>query len=204
MTARGLKAGFWALDVSCEAEVSRVIPHLDRNSGGGIINLSSKIDALIYAPDKIRVNSIHPGFIWTPMVEGFLQGKGDVGEGRRATDTLHPLGHVGEPGDMAWGCVYLASDKAKFVTGAMVIFAITWLSLRWMRLRTEGEALITRVIWVALTVLFKLGLGRMLGFRSARILSDFDLSRGGLMVLSLTIMGLSPWIAHKLQSHRHA
>jgi len=121
------------------------IPHLRRAGGGSIINLSSiyglvgagdvpayhaskgavrlmsKNDALIYAPDKIRVNSIHPGFIWTPMVDGFLEGQGDVGEGRRTLDALHPLGHIGEPDDIAWAAVYLASDEAKFVTGAELV-----------------------------------------------------------------------------------
>jgi NAD(P)-dependent dehydrogenase (short-subunit alcohol dehydrogenase family) len=119
--------------------------HLRRAGGGSIVNLSSiyglvgaadappyhaskgavrlmtKNDALIYAPDKIRVNSIHPGFIWTPMVEGFLEGQGDIRQGRRELDALHPLGHVGEPDDIAWGAVYLASDEAKFVTGAELV-----------------------------------------------------------------------------------
>lgn len=121
------------------------IPHMKRAGAGSIINLSSiygligagdvppyhaskgavrlmsKNDALIYAPDKIRVNSVHPGFIWTPMVEGFLEGQGDVETGRHAVDTLHPLGHIGEADDIAWGCVYLASDEAKFVTGAELV-----------------------------------------------------------------------------------
>ncbi len=122
------------------------IPHLKRAGGGSIINLSSiyglvggtgdvppyhaskgavrlmtKTDALGYAPDKIRVNSIHPGFIWTPMVEHHLASLGDVAEGRKATDALHPLGHIGEPDDIAWGAVYLASDEAKFVTGAELV-----------------------------------------------------------------------------------
>lgn len=121
------------------------IPHLRRAGGGSIINLSSiyglvggpdipayhaskgavrlmtKTDALIYAADKIRVNSIHPGFIWTPMVEGFLEGAGDPEAGRIATGALHPLGHMGEPDDIAWGMVYLASDEAKFITGAELV-----------------------------------------------------------------------------------
>ncbi|WP_163220322.1 SDR family oxidoreductase, partial [Citrobacter freundii] len=59
--------------------------------------------------------------IWTPMVEGYLEGHGDVGEGRRLVDALHPLGHVGEPDDIAWGAVYLASDEAKFVTGSELV-----------------------------------------------------------------------------------
>jgi NAD(P)-dependent dehydrogenase (short-subunit alcohol dehydrogenase family) len=121
------------------------IPHLKRAGGGSIINLSSiyglvsapdvppyhaskgavrmmtKTDALIYAPDKIRVNSIHPGFIWTPMVEHFLEDAGDVAEGQKAVSALHPLGHLGEPDDIAWGAVYLASDEAKFVTGTELV-----------------------------------------------------------------------------------
>ena len=123
-----------------------VIPHMRRAGGGSIINLSSiyglvsapdvpayhaskgavrlmtKTDALLYASEKIRVNSIHPGFIWTPMVEGYLAGQdGDPAAGRLAVDALHPLGHVGEPDDIAWGCVYLASDEAKFVTGSELV-----------------------------------------------------------------------------------
>lgn len=121
------------------------IPLLRKAGGGSIINLSSiyglvgapdvppyhaskgavrlmtKTDAMIYAPDRIRVNSIHPGFIWTPMVQHFLADAGDVGEGRKATDALHPLGHVGEPDDIAWGAVFLASDEAKFVTGSELV-----------------------------------------------------------------------------------
>ncbi|MBX3485470.1 SDR family NAD(P)-dependent oxidoreductase [Phenylobacterium sp.] len=121
------------------------IPHLRRAGGGSIVNLSSiyglvsapdlppyhaskgavrlmtKTDALLYAKDRIRVNSIHPGFIWTPMVEGYLADAGDGGADRSALDALHPLGHVGEPDDVAWGCVYLASDEARFVTGAELV-----------------------------------------------------------------------------------
>jgi NAD(P)-dependent dehydrogenase (short-subunit alcohol dehydrogenase family) len=121
------------------------IGHLRHAKGGSIINLSSiyglvgapdvpsyhaskgavrlmtKTDALLYAADGIRVNSIHPGFIWTPMVQKHFAAAGDVNQGRKAADSLHPLGHIGEPDDIAWGAVYLASDEAKFVTGAELI-----------------------------------------------------------------------------------
>jgi len=121
------------------------ISHLRKAGGGSIINLSSiygiisapdvppyhaskgavrlmtKTDALLYASDRIRVNSIHPGFIWTPMVEKHLAGLGEVAAGRKAVDALHPLGHMGEPDDIAWAAVYLASDEAKFVTGAELV-----------------------------------------------------------------------------------
>ncbi len=122
-----------------------VIAPMRRRGGGSIINLSSiyglvgaadippyhaskgavrlmaKNDALIYAPDRIRVNSIHPGFIWTPLAEKFAAAKGEVGEMRRELDLRHPIGHVGEPDDIGWGVVYLASDEAKFITGSELV-----------------------------------------------------------------------------------
>jgi NAD(P)-dependent dehydrogenase (short-subunit alcohol dehydrogenase family) len=88
----------------------------------GAVRLMSKTDALLYAADRIRVNSIHPGFIWTPMVEHHLSSLGgDLAERRRETDALHPLGHMGEPDDIAWAAVYLASDEAKFITGSELV-----------------------------------------------------------------------------------
>jgi NAD(P)-dependent dehydrogenase (short-subunit alcohol dehydrogenase family) len=121
------------------------VPFMRKRGGGSIVNLSSiyglvgagdvppyhaskgavrlmtKNDALIFAHDQIRVNSIHPGFIWTPMVESFVKASGDVAGGRKALDALHPLGHVGDPDDIAWGALYLASDESKFVTGTELV-----------------------------------------------------------------------------------
>jgi NAD(P)-dependent dehydrogenase (short-subunit alcohol dehydrogenase family) len=123
------------------------IPHIKRAGRGSIINLSSiyglvgaadvppyhaskgavrlmsKTDALIYAPDRIRVNSIHPGFIWTPMVEAHLRSTGatDIEAAKAATGLLHPLGHMGDVDDIAWGVVYLASEESKFVTGSELV-----------------------------------------------------------------------------------
>ncbi|RUO43238.1 SDR family NAD(P)-dependent oxidoreductase [Idiomarina aquatica] len=123
-----------------------VIPTMKKAGGGSIINLSSiygivgaadlppyhaskgavtlmsKNDALLYAKDKIRVNSVHPGFIWTPLVQKLAQASAEGEQAFRAhLDTLHPLGHVGEPDDIAHGIVYLASDESKFVTGAELV-----------------------------------------------------------------------------------
>jgi len=88
----------------------------------GAVRLMSKTDALTYAGDHIRVNSIHPGFIWTPMVKDHLEKSGgDTPAARQSVAELHPLGHMGEPDDIAWGAVYLASDEAKFVTGSELV-----------------------------------------------------------------------------------
>lgn len=60
---------------------------------------------------KVRVNSIHPGYIKTPMV-----GDDPVELARLAK--LHPIGHLGEPIDIANMALFLASDESKFATGA--------------------------------------------------------------------------------------
>ena len=122
------------------------VPHMKKTNRGSIINLSSiygiigapdlpayhaskgavrlmsKTDALLYAKEGIRVNSIHPGYIWTPLVEAL--GK-DSEEGvkafRKHLDSLHPVGHVGDPEDIAYGALYLASDESAFVTGSELV-----------------------------------------------------------------------------------
>lgn len=118
------------------------IPHMKKNGKGSIVNLSSiygligagdiphyhaskgavklmtKNDAIIYAKDNIRVNSVHPGFIWTPLVEAL--GKETPGF-REHLDSLHPIGHIGEPLDIAYGILYLVSDESKFVTGSELV-----------------------------------------------------------------------------------
>lgn len=88
----------------------------------GAVRLMSKTDAMLYAPNKIRVNSVHPGYIWTPMVANHLKSQGMTEEeGRKALAELHPIGHIGEPDDIAYGILYLASDESKFVTGSELV-----------------------------------------------------------------------------------
>jgi NAD(P)-dependent dehydrogenase (short-subunit alcohol dehydrogenase family) len=55
------------------------------------------------------------------MVENYLKSQGDVAELRRGLDALHPLGRIGEPGEIAYGILYLASDESKFVTGSELV-----------------------------------------------------------------------------------
>ncbi|MBW4511978.1 MAG: glucose 1-dehydrogenase [Scytonematopsis contorta HA4267-MV1] len=87
----------------------------------GAVRIMSKTDALIYAPNNIRVNSVHPGFIRTPMIEELFGGKEYLEKGRKILDRLHPLGHMGEPEDVAYGILYLASDESRFVTGTELV-----------------------------------------------------------------------------------
>jgi len=82
----------------------------------------SKSDAICYAADKIRVNSVHPGWLWTPMLEqvGKDSTEGPEAFHKRLQSHL-PLGHYGEPIDVAYGVLYLASDESKFVTGTELV-----------------------------------------------------------------------------------
>ena len=114
------------------------IPEMRKSGGGSIINISSQLGlvgmaesspqyqsskgavriftksaAIQYAPEGIRVNSVHPGPIVTPMTEA-----------RRSDSAVQqvmvsriPLGRYGESKDVAYGVLYLASAAASFVTG---------------------------------------------------------------------------------------
>lgn len=84
----------------------------------GAVRLMAKNDALTYAKNKIRVNSVHPGFILTPLVENF--GK-DIPGFMDHLNSLHPLGHIGEAKDIAYGILYLVSDESKFMTGSELV-----------------------------------------------------------------------------------
>jgi NAD(P)-dependent dehydrogenase (short-subunit alcohol dehydrogenase family) len=93
------------------------------NASKGGVRIFTKSAALYCAKAgyKIRVNSIHPGYIWTPMVEQYLQTQPDPEAAKAYTAGLHPLGRLGEPDDIAYGVLYLASDESKFVTGAELV-----------------------------------------------------------------------------------
>lgn len=121
------------------------IPAMRQSGGGSIVNISS-LAAMIATPPmtaygagkagvrqltksvalhcarrgyRVRCNSIHPGIIDTPMGQTAMSWAGaDLDEGRERYRKMVPLGVLGEPDDIAWTVVFLASDEAKFITGA--------------------------------------------------------------------------------------
>jgi 3(or 17)beta-hydroxysteroid dehydrogenase len=119
-----------------------------KSSGGGSIIKLSSIDGIIgeaelaaYCASKgavrtltkavaahcaekryrIRCNSIHPGYIWTPQTEKYLRDLGSLEEERARAVSRHPIGFLGEPKDVAFMVLYLASDESRFVTGAEMV-----------------------------------------------------------------------------------
>ncbi len=92
-------------------------------SKGGV-RLLSKSAALSCAEGglDVRVNSVHPGFIDTPLLRAGMKLRfNDQDEAQRVYDALAPVGRLGEPDDVAYGVLYLASDESKYVTGSELV-----------------------------------------------------------------------------------
>jgi len=114
------------------------IPQMLKQGGGAIVNTASiaglvgsaglpayvaskhgvngltKAAALEYSKEGIRVNSVCPGAIRTPMIERILEETPEMGD---MLNSLHPIGRLGEPEEIAKTVVWLCSDAASFVTG---------------------------------------------------------------------------------------
>ena len=95
------------------------------NASKGGVRIFTKSAALHCASQKynIRVNSIHPGFIRTPMIDNALttMPSDEVEALLLRMENEIPLGSMGHPEDIANGCLYLASDESKYVTGAELV-----------------------------------------------------------------------------------
>lgn len=123
---------------------------MKKNGGGSIINLSSvgglvgTVNSAPYNASKggvriltkaaamefskagfdynIRVNSVHPGVIETPMTAPMINDP----EGSQEMLSWTPMGRFGEPIDVAYGALYLASEESKFVTGSELVIDGGW------------------------------------------------------------------------------
>ena len=84
---------------------------------GTIVVMTMK-DAIQYAPDHIRVNCVCPGTVMTPLVKGLLE---DDPHYLDNDIKRYPLGYFGEPDDVAYSVLFLASDEGRFVTGTKLV-----------------------------------------------------------------------------------
>jgi glucose 1-dehydrogenase len=105
--------------IICMSSVHEVIPwagHVNYATSKGGIMLLMKSIAQELAPHKIRVNSIGPGAIATPINESAR----DTPEEEKSLLTLIPYGRIGEPQDIGDVAAWLASDEADYVTGTTI------------------------------------------------------------------------------------
>jgi len=86
----------------------------------GGIRTFTKAMAIVLAPHGIRVNSIHPGYIETDMVRQVFEDLGDP-NARKNAESLHPLGRLGKPVEVAYAALFLACEESSFVTGAELV-----------------------------------------------------------------------------------
>lgn len=116
-----------------------VLPSMLSNGGGSIINVSSiwgntavagahayhatkgavrtmsKNAAITYAGRGVRINSLHPGFIATPLTDA------QAPEVNEFVVSMTPMGRAGQPREIAYAAVFLASDESSFMTGAELV-----------------------------------------------------------------------------------
>lgn len=131
----------------CVLGMKYCIPEMQKNGSGSVVNISSigglvgmagsspytaakgalraltKSAAVEYGKDKVRVNSVHPGIIKTPMVADTMEAAMPFYE------TYTQLPYMGEPDDVAYGVLYLASDESKFMTGSELVIDGGWTAL---------------------------------------------------------------------------
>jgi NAD(P)-dependent dehydrogenase (short-subunit alcohol dehydrogenase family) len=132
--------------------VKHGIPAIAASGGGSIVNLSS-MEGIIAHPEMaaynaskggvrlltksaalycgkqrtgVRVNSVHPAFATGPLLEEYLDAQPDREKALAELKDAHPIGYLGEPQDVAYGVLYLASDESKWVTGTELVLDGGW------------------------------------------------------------------------------
>jgi hypothetical protein len=105
--------------------------------------------------------------------------------------TLWLAPHVGD----------VQSRQIGVFTGSILILVVAYLFARWLHADSTKSLLLIGLTWLALTVCFELGVGRL--FRSWEdLMSDYDIFHGGLLPLGLIVLALSPWISARLRQRQ--
>jgi NAD(P)-dependent dehydrogenase (short-subunit alcohol dehydrogenase family) len=121
------------------------IPHIQAAGGGAIVNIASvhsyknvggtapyaaskggvvaltRVMAIDYGRDKIRVNAICPGWIHTPLIQGIFADAPDPEKAMQDVERRQILGRLGTPEEVGEAAAFLASDEASYITGASLM-----------------------------------------------------------------------------------
>lgn len=93
----------------------------------------------------------------------------------------------------------LLARQVSVVIGSVIILVIAFIFVRWLKGLGKLDFFVVGAIWVGLTIAFEIGIGRLaMDLTWERILSDYDLAKGGLMPLGLIVMLLAPLITAKV------
>lgn len=96
-----------------------------------------------------------------------------------------------------------AARRIAFFVAILLIFLITYFSIRWISAPNVKSLLAVGLMWTILMTLFEFGLGILvMNYSWERMFEDYDLSRGGLMGFGLLFMVFAPWLAAKLRSRK--
>jgi len=98
------------------ATVNGVAPYAA--SKGGITALTRNL-AIDYGP-TIRVNSVAPGWVLTPLIQSIFDGYADPAQQQREVERRQVMKRIGRPEDIGYAVAFLASDEASFITGAQL------------------------------------------------------------------------------------
>ncbi|HSW57310.1 MAG TPA: glucose 1-dehydrogenase [Dehalococcoidales bacterium] len=120
------KTGGSIINISSAGGIIGTVNSSPYNASKGGVRLLTKAAAMEFSKNgydyNIRVNSVHPGVIKTPMTEWLQKGAA----GSEAILKEQPIGYFGEPEDVAYGVLYLASDEGRYLTGSELVIDGGW------------------------------------------------------------------------------
>jgi NAD(P)-dependent dehydrogenase (short-subunit alcohol dehydrogenase family) len=106
------------INLSSVAGLVGVSGHTCYGASKGAVRIMTKDAAMELAESGVRVNSVHPAYIDTQMAD---YGAETQDATKEELDAMHPIGHMGEPDDVAYAVLYLASEESKFMTGSELV-----------------------------------------------------------------------------------
>jgi NAD(P)-dependent dehydrogenase (short-subunit alcohol dehydrogenase family) len=120
------KTGGSIINFSSAGGIIGTVDSSPYNASKGAVRLLTKAAAMEFSKAghdyNIRVNSVHPGVIKTPMTEWLQKGA----EGSDVILKEQSIGYLGEPEDVAYGVLYLASDEGRYLTGSELVIDGGW------------------------------------------------------------------------------